>query len=93
MLLKVKKYLVAGSFLKHTGNYIKNFFGRIRKRLDYVIGLCARKIVYARGDIQANKIFVMTNYYIGEKNLRKSSRFHAWNLSQKSRMITIRKGE
>ena len=60
MFLKFKKYLIAGSFLKHTGNYIKNFFARIRRRLDYNIGLCARKIVYARGNIQKNKIFVMT---------------------------------
>ena len=94
MLLKIKKYLVAGSFLKHTGNYIKHLLTRIRRRLDYIIGLCARKILFARGKIQANKIFVMTfddnyscnaRYIIGEVIRQKLPVDIVWVTSQKGK--------
>lgn len=46
---KVKQILVEG-----------NLFGYIRKKVDYLIGLLSRRIIYQKGEIQNNKIFVMT---------------------------------
>lgn len=60
MLSKCRKYLIAGSFLKHTTNYLVHMWSRFWKRLDYLLGILARKILYSHGDVQSNKIFVMT---------------------------------
>lgn len=49
MLGNVKKALIMGNFLFH-----------IRKRLDFLIGLGSRKLVYSHGKVQENKLFVMT---------------------------------
>lgn len=67
MIDKIKRYLVAGSILKHIGSYIRNtpariwsFLVRAQKRCDFIIGFLVRKIVFRRGKIQDNKIVVMT---------------------------------
>lgn len=64
---KLKKYAIAGSLILHTGNFFKglrssliHFLTRCRRRLDFMIGFCVRKVVYRRGKIQNNKIFIMT---------------------------------
>ena len=57
---KLKKYAIAGSLFLHTGNFIKRTLTRLRRKLDFVLGFCIRKLVYSRGKIQQNKIFVMT---------------------------------
>lgn len=49
MKRKVKQILVEG-----------NLLGYIRKKIDYLIGVLARRSIYCHGEIQNNKIFVMT---------------------------------
>lgn len=74
MLLKFKKYLIAGSLIFHFVNFIKSLPSRLkslaakfkamaeelRRKCDYAIGFTARNIVYRFGSIQKNKIFFMT---------------------------------
>lgn len=78
MLSTLKKHIIAGSLLKHTSACIKRLWTKARRKADYVIGLTARKLVYARGKIQKDKIFVTSfdgNYscnprYIVEEIIR-----------------------
>lgn len=56
----IKRYLVAGSFLFHINKYIVGLFKNARKRLDFAIGFLTRKLIYSKGEIKPNKIFVMT---------------------------------
>lgn len=63
---KAKRFLIEGSFFSHVEKIIaralstKNILFRIRRKCDFIIGFVIRNIVYRRGEIQANKIFVMT---------------------------------
>lgn len=84
-LRKTKRFLIEGSFLSHVGKFIarvlstKNILFRIRRKCDFIIGFVIRNIVYRRGDIQENKVFVMTfdssfscnARYIAEEILRR----------------------
>lgn len=67
MIDKIKRYLIAGSILAHTGKFIvsipsrvRKLITRIRKKLDYMIGFLIRRIIYSRGNVENNKIFFMT---------------------------------
>lgn len=48
-LKKIVKLLIAGKLL-----------GRIAKRIDYVVGILMRKLVFRNGDVVNNRIFMMT---------------------------------
>lgn len=60
LLDKAKRYLIAGSLLFHCGQFIGNLVKRCRKKLDFLLGFLARKLVFRQGEIQNNKIFVRT---------------------------------
>lgn len=67
MLHKMKKYLVAGSFFFHLGKFIgsiprriRKFIGRVRRKCDFCIGIVVRWLLYHKGSVQSNKLFVMT---------------------------------
>ncbi|SCW54799.1 CDP-glycerol glycerophosphotransferase [Ruminococcaceae bacterium YRB3002] len=57
---KIKRFLIQGTFFYHINNRISKTFKGMRKGIDNGIALAMRKAVYSKGDIQNNKIFVMT---------------------------------
>lgn len=57
---KIKRYSIAGSLILHVNKFIVATLARCRRKLDFVIGLCVRKLIYRKGSVQNNKIFVMT---------------------------------
>ena len=50
------------SFLRKIGEYlvVGTFFTRIAKKIDYLLSVCIRKLVFGRSKIVGNRIFVMT---------------------------------
>lgn len=57
---KAKRYLIAGSFFLHVNKFISGLFKKARKRFDFAIGFVVRRMIYSKGKINPNKIFVMT---------------------------------
>ena len=53
---KVFRYLIAGSLL---GNIRKKLI-KIRMKLDYLMGILARKIVFSNNKVANNKVFIMS---------------------------------
>ena len=49
-------------FFKKIGKYlvIGTFFTRIAKKIDYLLSMCVRKLVFGRSKVVGNRIFVMT---------------------------------
>jgi len=64
---KIKRYAVAGSLILHVFRYIKKIIltapSRCRRKADLLIGILVRKLIYSKGKIQNNKLFVMTYDY------------------------------
>lgn len=50
------------SFLRKIGEYlvVGTFFTRIAKKIDYLLSVCIRKLVFGRSKIVGNRIFMMT---------------------------------
>ena len=57
---KIKRFLIQGTFFFHINNRITKTFKGIRKGIDNGIALAIRKAIYSKGEIQNNKVFVMT---------------------------------
>ena len=57
---KVKRFLIQGTFFYHINNRISKTFKGIRKGIDNAIALSIRKMIYGKGEVVPNKIFVMT---------------------------------
>ena len=57
---KIKRFLIQGTFFYHINNRITKTFKGIRKGIDNGIALMIRRSIYSKGEIQNNKVFVMT---------------------------------
>ena len=57
---KIKRFLLQGTFFYHINNRIVKTFKGIRKGVDNGIALALRKATYSKGEIQNNKVFIMT---------------------------------
>ena len=57
---KVKRFLIQGTFFYHINNRIVKTVKGIRKGIDNAIALTLRKMIYSRGEVVPNKVFVMT---------------------------------
>ena len=57
---KIKRFLIQGTFFYHINNRISKIFKGIRKGVDNAIALAIRRAIYSKGEIQDNKVFVMT---------------------------------
>lgn len=106
MINKIKRYLIAGSILAHTGKFIvsipsriRKLITRIRRKLDYIIGFLVRRIIYSRGKVENNKIFFMTfddSYscnarYIADEILRQKLPIQiVWVVPAKGKIIRSR---
>lgn len=57
---RAQKYLIEGSFCYHAVNVTNKSFKKLYKTIDRTISLALIKKLYAKGEIQKNKVFVMT---------------------------------
>ncbi|MBR3978634.1 MAG: CDP-glycerol glycerophosphotransferase family protein [Oscillospiraceae bacterium] len=56
LLNRIGRYLVAGTLLDH----IAKGFIKLRKRIDYLLGIWARKLLFSKCEVVNNRIFIMT---------------------------------
>ncbi len=53
---KLGRYLVAGSLLEN----ISKGFIKLRRRIDYLVGILIRKILFSKNKVENNRVFIMT---------------------------------